>query len=72
MAGTNARPTEAEIIARARAMLPLLRQRAPETERLRRLPDDLHRAFAAAGFYKIMQPRRYGGYEPTKDHRSEP
>jgi 3-hydroxy-9,10-secoandrosta-1,3,5(10)-triene-9,17-dione monooxygenase len=60
---TTARPTEAEIIARARAMLPELRRRAAETEALRRLPDDLHRAFAAAGFYKIMQPRRYGGYE---------
>jgi 3-hydroxy-9,10-secoandrosta-1,3,5(10)-triene-9,17-dione monooxygenase len=60
---TGAHATEAEIIARARAMLPALRQRAAETEALRRLPDDLSRAFAAAGFYKIMQPRRYGGYE---------
>jgi alkylation response protein AidB-like acyl-CoA dehydrogenase len=59
----NAIPTEAEIVARARAMLPLLRERAAECDRQRRLPDDLHRAFAAAGFYKIMQPRRYGGYE---------
>jgi len=50
-------------MARARAMLPELRARAAETEQLRRLPDDLNRAFAAAGFYKAMQPKHYGGYE---------
>ena len=63
MEGTQARITEAEIITRARAMLPELRQRAAEVEALRRLPDDLNRAFAKAGFYKIMQPRHYGGLE---------
>jgi 3-hydroxy-9,10-secoandrosta-1,3,5(10)-triene-9,17-dione monooxygenase len=56
-------PTEREIAARARAMVPSLRARAAETEALRRLPLDTHRAFAEAGFYKIMQPRHYGGYE---------
>jgi len=59
----TARPTEAEIVARARAMVPMLRERAAEIETLRRLPDDINRAFGDAGFYKIMQPRRYGGYE---------
>ncbi len=63
MDGTMDRPTAAQIIARARALLPEVRARADETEKLRRLPDDLNRAFAAAGFYKIMQPARYGGYE---------
>ncbi len=63
MEGPDPRISEAEIIARARALLPELRQRAAEVEALRRLPDDLNRAFAKAGFYKIMQPRRYGGYE---------
>jgi 3-hydroxy-9,10-secoandrosta-1,3,5(10)-triene-9,17-dione monooxygenase len=63
MEGTQARVTEAEIMERARAILPELRQRAAEVEALRRLPDDLNRAFAKAGFYKIMQPRHYGGLE---------
>lgn len=58
-----AHPTEAEILARARAMAPMLRERAAATETLRRLPDDINRAFREAGFYKIMQPRHYGGYE---------
>jgi 3-hydroxy-9,10-secoandrosta-1,3,5(10)-triene-9,17-dione monooxygenase len=63
MEGSSVRPSEAEILARARAMLPMLKARAAETEALRRLPDDMNRAFADAGFYKIMQPKRYGGYE---------
>jgi alkylation response protein AidB-like acyl-CoA dehydrogenase len=63
MEGSSERPSAGEIIARARALLPELRARADETEKSRRLPDDLNRAFAAAGFYKIMQPKRYGGYE---------
>jgi resorcinol 4-hydroxylase (FADH2) len=64
MAGAaNQHPSEAEITARARAMVPVLRARAAETEALRRLPDATNRAFVEAGFYKIMQPRRYGGYE---------
>ncbi len=44
-------------------MVPMLRERAAETEALRRVPDATDRAFRDAGFYKIMQPRRYGGYE---------
>jgi alkylation response protein AidB-like acyl-CoA dehydrogenase len=59
----TARPTEAEILARARAMVPMLRERAAATEALRRLPDDTNRAFKAAGFYRILQPAPYGGYE---------
>ena len=63
MAALANAPTEAEILARARAMVPMLRERAGATETLRRLPDATDRAFRAAGFYKIMQPRRYGGLE---------
>jgi 3-hydroxy-9,10-secoandrosta-1,3,5(10)-triene-9,17-dione monooxygenase len=57
------RPSAPEIIARAQAMLPDLRKRAAEIDALRRLPDDLNRAFADAGFYRILQPKHYGGYE---------
>jgi alkylation response protein AidB-like acyl-CoA dehydrogenase len=63
MAALANAPTEAEILARARAMVPMLRERAGATETLRRLPDATDRAFRDAGFYKIMQPRRYGGFE---------
>jgi alkylation response protein AidB-like acyl-CoA dehydrogenase len=54
---------EAELIAKARALAPLLRERAAEAERLRRLPDPTQAAFREAGFYRILQPARYGGLE---------
>ena len=56
-------PTREEIIDRARAMVPTLRQRALEADRNRGIPLETHQAFAAAGFYKLFQPARHGGYE---------
>ncbi len=52
-----------ELISRARDMVPTLRDRAFETEKLRRMPDETVRDFREAGFYRIFQPLRYGGYE---------
>jgi 3-hydroxy-9,10-secoandrosta-1,3,5(10)-triene-9,17-dione monooxygenase len=56
-------PAEAALIARARALAPKLRERAPIAERLRRLPDETDAEFRAAGFYRVLQPARYGGLE---------
>ena len=56
-------PTAEEIIARARAMIPALRQRAPQGDRERRLPKDTIAEMQAAGLFKVLQPRRWGGYE---------
>ena len=44
-------------------MVPVLRERAFKAERDRLIPVDTHRAFQEAGFYKLFQPARYGGYE---------
>lgn len=55
--------TPAEIIARAEAMAPTLVERQAETERRTYYGQDTHDAFADAGFYRILVPRRYGGYE---------
>ncbi len=54
---------EAKLLAKARALAPVLRERAGEAERLRRLPDATQAAFREAGFYRILQPARYGGLE---------
>ena len=53
----------ATLVDRARGMIPNLRERAPEAEENRRLQDETHRQFFDAGFYRIFQPKRYGGYE---------
>ncbi len=56
-------PTEDELIARAKALQPILRERAQACEDLRRVPDETMAAFREAGFFKILQPAAYGGYE---------
>jgi 3-hydroxy-9,10-secoandrosta-1,3,5(10)-triene-9,17-dione monooxygenase len=55
--------TPDEYLARARALLPALRERAPYAERLRRLPDETVKEFQEAGLFRALQPQRYGGYE---------
>ena len=56
-------PTEADLVARATALLPALRERADACEKGNRVPDETIRDFQDAGFFKILQPKRYGGYE---------
>lgn len=53
----------ADMVGRARALIPELRQRAPRTEALRRLPPETERALHEAGLFRILQPRRVGGAE---------
>src|SRR3972149_2218994 len=52
-----------ELIARARALVPVLRERAQKCEELRQLPVETNRALLDAGLYRIYQPKRYGGFE---------
>src|SRR2546429_3611534 len=55
--------TATELLARAEALRPFLRERQAATERAGRLLDETHAAFVDAGFYRTIQPRRFGGYE---------
>ena len=52
-----------ELLDRANELVPVLRTRAPEAERLRRMPDETVADFRAADFYRALQPARYGGLE---------
>lgn len=52
-----------EFLARAVALGPVLRQRAEDCERLRRLPAETVSDFTQAGFFDILKPRRHGGAE---------
>jgi len=56
-------PTEQQLIERSRKLVPVLRERAARTEELRRVPDETIADFVEAGFYRILQPAAYGGYE---------
>jgi len=53
----------AAMIARARALIPELRDRAAKTEELRRLPPETERDLHDAGLFRIVQPKRVGGAE---------
>ena len=53
----------AAMVARARAMIPRLRDRASRTEELRRLPPETERDLHEAGLFRIVQPKRVGGSE---------
>ncbi|MDH2424502.1 acyl-CoA dehydrogenase family protein [Sphaerisporangium sp. TRM90804] len=55
--------TPAEIVARAEAIAPTLVARQAETEQRTFYAEDTHEEFRRAGFYRILVPRRYGGYE---------
>lgn len=56
-------PTEEELVRRARDLIPWLRERADGVEKARRVPAETIDAFRSAGFFKILQPKRWGGYE---------
>jgi 3-hydroxy-9,10-secoandrosta-1,3,5(10)-triene-9,17-dione monooxygenase len=53
----------AAMVARAKALIPRLRDRASRTEELRRLPPETERDLHDAGLFRIVQPKRVGGSE---------
>ena len=56
-------PTIDEMVERARALLPKLRARAAATEALGQLPPETVADFKAGGFFRVLQPKRFGGME---------
>jgi 3-hydroxy-9,10-secoandrosta-1,3,5(10)-triene-9,17-dione monooxygenase len=51
------------LVRRAREMVPELKERAAAIDKARDVPGDLMEKFVEAGFLRIFQPKRYGGYE---------
>jgi 3-hydroxy-9,10-secoandrosta-1,3,5(10)-triene-9,17-dione monooxygenase len=54
--------TPETIVARARALIPAIREQQDEAEKLGHHTPELDKKFTEAGFYRILQPRRFGGY----------
>ncbi|MFD5826300.1 3-hydroxy-9,10-secoandrosta-1,3,5(10)-triene-9,17-dione monooxygenase oxygenase subunit [Lentzea sp. NPDC060358] len=52
-----------EILGKVRELLPALADRAPEAEELRRVPPETVKALQETGFFRMLQPARYGGFE---------
>ncbi|MEV4095957.1 acyl-CoA dehydrogenase family protein [Streptosporangium saharense] len=55
--------TPHEVLARAEAIAPTLVGLQAETEQRTHYSRQTHEEFARAGFYRLLVPRRYGGYE---------
>ena len=55
--------TRDDLLQRASDLLPALRERAPEAERLRQIPPETIADLRAAGLLAIGNPKRYGGYD---------
>src|SRR3954470_4975440 len=55
--------TPDEVVARAQALVPMLRAQQDDAEQRGFYSEEVHAEFLRAGFYRITQPRRFGGYE---------
>ena len=55
--------TQDQLFNRAIALRPLLRRQQDDAEERGCYAPEIHQAFLAAGFYRITQPRLFGGYE---------
>ncbi len=60
---SEAPPPPAELIARARALVPEIRARAEETERNRRIPPDIIAKVRESELLRTTRPREFGGFE---------
>jgi 3-hydroxy-9,10-secoandrosta-1,3,5(10)-triene-9,17-dione monooxygenase len=56
-------PSPQELIVRARALIPVLAARGPQADAARRLPKETIADMQAAGLFRVLQPKRWGGYE---------
>jgi len=62
-AADTALPTPETLIERARAMIPTLKARARQTTLDGNVPAETVAEMQDAGFFRILQPKRWGGYE---------
>lgn len=58
----RSQPSREELIDRAAALVPVLRERANKTEQIRRIPDETIADLDRAGLWRILRPEIYGGY----------
>ncbi|AUI57647.1 3-hydroxy-9,10-secoandrosta-1,3,5(10)-triene-9,17-dione monooxygenase oxygenase subunit [Amycolatopsis sp. BJA-103] len=52
-----------DVIAGIRELLPVLRERAQEAEDARRVPEESVKSLQETGFFKLLQPKTFGGLE---------
>ncbi len=60
---SNGTELAASLLASARELVPTLAKRAALAEQNRSIPADTIADFKRAGLFRVIQPKRYGGYE---------
>ena len=55
--------THQDWVERAQALVPALQERWSRADELRRVPDETIADFREAGFFRMLQPARWGGFE---------
>ena len=61
--GSDASRPNREVIAKASALIPLIREYAEQSSADRRVAPEVMAALEAGDLFKVFVPRRYGGYE---------
>jgi alkylation response protein AidB-like acyl-CoA dehydrogenase len=56
-------PSPEQMLEQARGLVPMLRQRARQTEEARVVSADVIAALRATGAFRLLQPKRFGGLE---------
>lgn len=59
------------MIERARALIPVIRENQEKTEKDRRVSDDLFDRILDAGLFRMLMPKRFGGFEHGMDAFAE-
>lgn len=63
MSASKTPPTREELVARATALVPSLKERRERAAAERVVPAETIADFQEAGFFRILQPARWGGFE---------
>lgn len=61
-------PAPVDFVARAHELGALIEKSAEQIEQTKRLPDELLDELHAAGLFRMLLPRAYGGFEITPSH----
>lgn len=64
-------PTPDELVRRAHALVPALRDRSSQVEETRKIPQETIDELSEAGFFRFNTPKAYGGYAVNGRTRSE-
>lgn len=63
IASIDTLPVNQALVDKAKSFVPQLRAKGEETDELRRIPEDIMDALKKEGLFKILRPKRYGGYQ---------